>query len=107
MAILILYLCLICLLRAAAVVDTNNDASALLAVRNELRKFRPENSSLVCVIVRTYWKHGSAYSDGLRQLLDSLLNQTHRRYEMQLNITAIQGCQRYPHHLYATLPAIH
>jgi hypothetical protein len=78
MAILLWVVCLAHFLRVSAV-NASNGASILLNVRDELQKIRPEHSPLVCVVVRTYWKHGSAYSGGLRYLIGSLIAQTHER----------------------------
>lgn len=39
--------------------------------------------SLVCVVIRTYWKHGLGEVSLLQRLIDSLRRQTHTRYRHQ------------------------
>lgn len=71
---------LIALAKSFVCQATDSDVSDLLSAGRELRKLRPaKQPPLVCVIVRTYWKHGPKYGDGLQRLIDSLQLQAHAR----------------------------
>ena len=48
------------------------DASPLLRVAPKVREASGTDADLVCVVVRTFWGHGSDGKSSLKSLIDSL-----------------------------------
>lgn len=71
---------LVVLASAALCATAKSSVGALLDARRELRQLHNEvQPPLVCVVVRTYWRHGPKYGDGLQRLIDTLRWQEHER----------------------------
>jgi precorrin-4 methylase len=58
-----------------AAAEGQDNSSVLLQARPQLLSADTPDTR-VCVVIRTYWKHGSSYTGSLDRLLDSLRRQT-------------------------------
>lgn len=70
----------------ALALSADMDATPLLESRENMRDSNIYHQSSVCIVVRTYWRHGSRYSGSLARLLASLHRQKHSRWEALLVI---------------------